>query len=258
VRVRHDAGVRSPDASADASPDDRPRRPTTPVLALAWLLATVVAGAVAWGAVSLIGGARGPGGDVLSQAQVTAALAEQRAAQPGDPAGGPDAPATAAPEATPLPAATASQPATSTLPASPPATSTPPPAAAPVPVPEPAAPPATGEAGTPGEVARTWDVAGGQVGALCTGAAIRLLYATPLDGWTVEVHDTGPERLEVRFDRSEGRSRVRAQCVGGTPQLDAQSGASGEDGGGSGGGRGSGEDGGGGGSGEDGRGGEDD
>ncbi len=70
------------------------------------------------------------------------------------------------------------------------------------------------------EVARTWAVTGGTVAASCTGDVIALLYATPQDGWTVEVHSSGPRSLEVELHRAEAESRVRASCVAGEPVPD--------------------------------------
>ncbi len=72
------------------------------------------------------------------------------------------------------------------------------------------------------EIARTWAVAGGTVAAACTGTSIGLLYATPQDGWTVEVHSPGPAGLEVELHRGPQEIIVRAQCVDGEPvqQID--------------------------------------
>ena len=67
------------------------------------------------------------------------------------------------------------------------------------------------------EIARTWALTGGTVGASCTGAAIALLYATPQDGWTVEVHSAGPDGLEVELHQGEQEVVLRAQCVDGEP-----------------------------------------
>ena len=72
----------------------------------------------------------------------------------------------------------------------------------------------------PAEVARTWDVAGGQVGASCRGSALSLLYATPLDGWTVEVKHAGSDELEVAFRQDHAETSVHARCVSGVPTQD--------------------------------------
>lgn len=86
--------------------------------------------------------------------------------------------------------------------------------------PSPAAP------ATAAEVDRTWDVPGGQVGVSCRGAQIGLLYATPQDGWTVEVEGSGPDRVVVTFDRQDAETTVRAVCRDGVPeqQVDAREG----------------------------------
>ena len=89
-------------------------------------------------------------------------------------------------------------------------------AASPSPVrapnPSPAAP------ATAAEVARVWDVTGGKVGAACRGAQIGLLYATPQDGWTVEVTGSGPEQVEVKFGRQGATTTVRAVCRDEVPE----------------------------------------
>ena len=153
------------------------------VIVLAWVVATVLAAGVAWWAVRVVG--RGPSASetsVLSRADVAAELADARAA------------AAAAPTATPTPTPTPTPSQSATADPSP----TPPPSA---------------------DVARTWDVAGGQVSASCRGTAIGLLGATPLDGWSMEVKHDGPEELEVEFSRGETETGVKARCVDGTPQM---------------------------------------
>lgn len=83
--------------------------------------------------------------------------------------------------------------------------------------------PTTPSSSPPGEpVRRTWQGVGGTVTVLCTGGAAGLDSALPEGGFSVEVHDRGPERVEVRFEEQDGerRSRVRATCVAGTPRFD--------------------------------------
>jgi hypothetical protein len=67
-------------------------------------------------------------------------------------------------------------------------------------------------------VARTWAVNGGTVAAACTGAAITLLYATPQDGWTVDIGATGPDHLSVELKGPDRETQVKAVCVAGVPQ----------------------------------------
>ncbi|GEA87713.1 hypothetical protein [Cellulomonas cellasea] len=110
---------------------------------------------------------------------------------------------------------------------SPPATATPTTTATPAPAPT-AAPPVT----EPAVVARAWDVEGGSVGAACRGTVIELQYATPADGWAVEVKRAGPEEVEVELRSGDDRTSVRAACAAdGTPQLhdDGDDGSSGSD-----------------------------
>ncbi|WP_370249356.1 hypothetical protein [Nocardioides sp.] len=69
---------------------------------------------------------------------------------------------------------------------------------------------------------RTWTGAPGVVTTRCTGPVIELSGASAsADGYTVEVKDRGPQRVEVEFEgRGEDTvqdTRVRARCVGGTP-----------------------------------------
>jgi hypothetical protein len=89
--------------------------------------------------------------------------------------------------------------------------------------PEPGAPAAPLPAPTtaPAEVARTWDVEGGQVGASCQGPVLRLLYATPVDGWSVEVKHAGSDELEVAFRQDPAETTVHAACVDGVPTQEA-------------------------------------
>jgi hypothetical protein len=62
---------------------------------------------------------------------------------------------------------------------------------------------------------------GGTVAVSCTGQAAALVYATPAAGWSVEVRDSGPDRVRVRFElRGDGEERevdVRAECPAGRP-----------------------------------------
>jgi outer membrane protein TolC len=151
-------------------------------IALAWVVATALAAAVAWWAVSVVG--RGPSAletSVLSQADVAAAFADERAAA-----------ATTTPTTDPTPTPT----------------QTPTPTATTDPIPP-----------TGGEIARTWDVSGGQVSAACRGTEISLLGATPLDGWSMEVKHDGPQEVEVEFRRGEAETSLNARCVNGTPQM---------------------------------------
>jgi hypothetical protein len=169
---------------------DSARRPVPRALAVAlWVLATVVAGAVTSWAVGAVGG-DGDGPGVLSTADVAAELAALTPA----PAASPSVTPSSTPSVTPSGVAT------------------------PAPTAEPSTAPPADPGPAPAEVARTWDVTGGQVAAACRGTTISLLYATPADGWSVEVKHAGPDDLEVELRRGEDETTVRAACVAGTPE----------------------------------------
>jgi len=222
------------------------------VTLLAWALAAVVAGFVVWSAVELIGGERGgASASVLSESEVASlatqampsGAADAASTHPGGTAW-PDVPTTGSAAGAPV-AASPSQP-----PPAPVATSAPLGASA-GPAPDPAALAANAQAAaqagakaTPGVapgkaatasasgsstthgqpvVARTWPITGGQVGVSCTGARIELLFATPQDGWTVKVSQSGPESVEVAFRRGGSQSDLHAVCVNGTPTRESDS-----------------------------------
>jgi hypothetical protein len=46
---------------------------------------------------------------------------------------------------------------------------------------------------------------------------LRLLYATPVDGCSVEVKHAGSDELEVAFRQDPAETTVHAACVGGIP-----------------------------------------
>ncbi len=196
----------------------RSRRPSraSALAVLAWTLAAVAGGAIAAQALAAVD-AGGRGG-VLSESEVTAALvaanatatpaptAPARAPVPGpsaDPTPAP-APSAATPAPTPVPTTATTETAHPRA-----APSTPSSAGTSVP-PAPAPPPTV--------VARTWTVPGGIVAVSCAGTAITLLYATPSDGWTVELGSTGPQHVEVQLHRDGAETQLTGTCVAGTPQ----------------------------------------
>lgn len=191
---------------------DAPRRSTRrlgAIVVLAWIGAAVLTGTVAWRAVAVLD-ADGQRTGVLSSADVGTSLAEAQAAaasasataSPSSPTGTPeptDSPTeepTATPTTTPTGTAEPSDPSS--------------------PTDEPASPAA------PKEVVRTWHVDGGTVAASCVGSRIDLLYATPADGWTVEVGSGGPEHIEVELHRSERETKVEAECRDGVPKAEVR------------------------------------
>lgn len=87
---------------------------------------------------------------------------------------------------------------------------------------------------TPTAQRRTWAGRAGMVTAQCVGSSVSLVAAQPSSGYSVEVDNRGPARLEVRFEgRSEGqegKADVRASCSGGVPVFSVSSDDGGEGG----------------------------
>lgn len=168
-------------------PSARPPQVGRVLAVLAWALAAVVAGIVAWSAVAVIGSQADASSDgVLNPAQVKGLLAARSAPSPTAPAASPGPGTDAGPGPTSSPSPDDGGPA------------------------EPAA-----------EIVRNGTVAGGRVGVACIGDRIRLLFATPDAGWAIEVKSTGPEHVEIELKRGEEETMVRASCVAGTPDLTA-------------------------------------
>jgi hypothetical protein len=70
---------------------------------------------------------------------------------------------------------------------------------------------------------RGFSIVGGQVSVRCTGATLLLRIAQPDDGWRVEVNESAPDEVEVRFQRVDDNAgsgtRVTAVCSTGTPAF---------------------------------------
>ena len=64
---------------------------------------------------------------------------------------------------------------------------------------------------------RSWQLTGGTVGASCRGRAIRLLYASPLDGWAYRLEHLERSSLGVGFSRGRLRADLAARCAHGVP-----------------------------------------
>ena len=64
---------------------------------------------------------------------------------------------------------------------------------------------------------RSWQLTGGTVGASCRGPAIRLLYASPLDGWAYRLEHLERSSLAVGFTRGRVRADLAARCAHGVP-----------------------------------------
>ena len=188
-----------------------------PTAVLAWAMAAALAGSVVWWAMAAIGSEQGAAPTVYTQAEVDRLAAQPRALGATATPSGTSATPTAGQAVVPDPLASpTAAPTTSGTPRSTPAPIKP---SATVP---PVAPPATPAEPAPTVVARTWNVAGGQVSAECRGAAIVLLSATPENAWSVEVKHSGPTEIEVKLRRGEEETSVHASCVAGVPEMTAE------------------------------------
>jgi hypothetical protein len=77
-----------------------------------------------------------------------------------------------------------------------------------------AAPPSVAAATT-----RTLTTAAGTLGVQCVATGLRLLYATPAQGWALDERAVSGPEAEVRFAGAGTRMRVRVSCATGAPQL---------------------------------------
>jgi hypothetical protein len=170
------------------------------LLVVAWLSATVIAGTVTWTAVASFGSPDRSAGDLLSQEGVRRQLrAVEATAVP---------PATSTTQAGGSPTQTLS---TGSSTGHRPSTQ-------------------PGKPSSPGQRSGNWSLIGGSVGASCDDGTIRLLYATPVDGWSMGVGDDGPDRIEVRFRDGGAESRLDAHCANGRPlaQIESDAGDGGD------------------------------
>jgi hypothetical protein len=65
--------------------------------------------------------------------------------------------------------------------------------------------------------------AGGSIVVRLSGGALSLLSSSPAGGYTAEVHDSGPSRVEVRFSDGSTEWRIRVDLVDGQPQPEITS-----------------------------------
>lgn len=153
------------------------------ITAVSWIGAALLTSAIAWRAVAVLDSGM-PQIRVLSTNEIASELATATTTPGG---------------ASPLPTPTSAD--------------------APTTVPTVAPSPAPSAAATPtyAQIARIWNVTGGTVSAACSSDNISLLYATPADGWRVEIERTGPERLVVEFTTRSTEIQVTASCVAGEP-----------------------------------------
>ena len=178
-----------------------------------WLAATVAATALVWTATSVVAEDvtdRPP--TVVAPQEVAQALEEvDTGPPPAPPVTAPQRSTQARPPASTAPPVTAPPPeppapaATTTLPPPITTTTTAPPA------------PTTTAAPAPDPTA-TFATSGGVVTATCSGFFIRLVAATPADGYSVDVLDRGPGSVHVHFVGRAGEEvRVRLVCFSGRP-----------------------------------------
>ncbi|HEX5586754.1 MAG TPA: hypothetical protein VFZ17_05560 [Acidimicrobiia bacterium] len=81
------------------------------------------------------------------------------------------------------------------------------------PTPSSAAPTPSGP--DPAPVQRTFDSAGGSVTVELANGALAIVSTSTAPGYTQEIHDSGPSRVEVRFRNDDGEWRVRVDLVDG-------------------------------------------
>src|SRR5450759_1680732 len=184
---------------------NRSRRRIAAVAAASWLLATAVTSLVVWRAVATLDD--GTSTNVLSASQVSERLSAATAtAIPTLVVQTPTAATSASVEPSEEPSDTPT-PASSTTPATTRTT-----------------PRSTGSATTVTStppaipVVKTWSVTGGTVSVSCQAAAISLVYATPQDGWRVEIENRGPVTVAVALAREGQGIKLKATCVNGIPQ----------------------------------------
>ena len=67
-------------------------------------------------------------------------------------------------------------------------------------------------------VSTTYSTGGGTLTASCTGSTIRLVSASPASGFTMQVSDSGPEQVQVKFRSAQHEFEIQLQCVGGRPR----------------------------------------
>jgi hypothetical protein len=204
------------------------------LVVVAWVVATLVASAVAWGAVAKIGSDSTASTNVLSRTEVHTVLVHRTPSVPspttatapgatlstkpsthrgrsrshGDHRGsGQSTASTSGPTSSPGGSA-------SSGPTTGPSSGPTPPSGGP------GHHPGGGSGATsapPAEHSRSWSLRGGNVGATCQGTVIHLDYAYAKDGWQYDPVSTGPTTLEVQFERTSAESRLTAHCSNGRP-----------------------------------------
>ena len=165
-----------------------------------WLATTAAATAMVWAATSVVAAdVTDRPAAVLPHRQVVIALQTGSEADTAPAVTAAPTSTTTAPAPAPPPRNQSSQP-PDTVPAptfTPPSTLPPPDPTPPPTVPPPVTPPPTTQP-SPNPTA-TFSTAGGTVTATCSGYFIRLVSATPTDGYAVEVLDRGQSTVDVNF-----------------------------------------------------------
>ena len=190
-------------ARQDCHVVNRSRRRIAGVAAASWVLATAITSLVVWRAVAAFDD--GTSTNILSAPQVSERLSAATATSTPTPVV--PTPATSAsvePSEEPSDTPTSTSSATSAT--------------------TPTTPRSTGSATTVTAtlsaipVVKTWTVAGGTVSVSCQVAEISLVYASPQDGWRVEIEKRGPVTVEVDLAREGQGTKLNAICVNGIPQ----------------------------------------
>lgn len=126
----------------------------------------------------------------------------------------PSAVVSVSPGTSPTPSAKPTKRPTATATARPSATATRPATVAPT--------PRTTTAAPSRQIVKTWSGTAGSVRVSCTGSTIKLLGATPADGWRVERAEAGSD-VDVRFERGEDEVEVEARCGPSGPVFSVES-----------------------------------
>lgn len=219
--------------------------------AAAWLVLVVVGAVLVWAVISRAGQgvvSSPPGSTVGQAAPITASPAHKHTGKPKAtkhkrqrPSGAASAsPGGGSPSTSPSkPQGSSSTPNSAPQSPAPPAASTAPnpgPGPAPGPGPKsspnnpppsssPSPPPPKPSSSPDSGVRRSWQGSAGSVTVECQGPRISLQGAQPNTGWSIDVDDRGPDKVRVDFESNNGerRTRVMAECVGGTPRFDVDS-----------------------------------
>jgi hypothetical protein len=173
-----------------------------------WIVGTLLAVVIAWSGVKGVLAEVSDAGQPLIDGQAIAAALRSSSPAPASesPAGESAAPATPSPSLSPDPPTSA--------PAGTPSTTAPARATA---VPATAPPAATASPGGGATaMSRVFDLVGGSTSVGCSSTSIRLLWASPRNGFSVDVEPEGSSFLEVRFRSETHESKVEASCASGS------------------------------------------